>query len=62
MPFARNCPACGGTGLLMDDEEWRYTCSICGGNGEVDIQGDIGMSTRSTSSYPDTDEMNRTID
>ncbi|UOQ48055.1 hypothetical protein MUN88_18680 [Gracilibacillus caseinilyticus] len=29
------CKACDGTGLLMDDEEWRYTCSICHGDGFI---------------------------
>ncbi|WP_163578451.1 hypothetical protein [Gracilibacillus thailandensis] len=29
------CKACEGTGLLMDDEEWRYTCSICHGDGFI---------------------------
>lgn len=27
------CLACDGEGLLMDDEEWRYTCKVCGGSG-----------------------------
>ncbi|SET73644.1 hypothetical protein SAMN05421676_107129 [Salinibacillus kushneri] len=27
------CKACDGTGLLADDEEWQYTCTVCGGDG-----------------------------
>ncbi|HET7581053.1 MAG TPA: hypothetical protein VFK33_17375 [Bacillales bacterium] len=29
------CLACDGTGLQMDDEEWRYTCTVCGGDGVI---------------------------
>jgi hypothetical protein len=25
--------ACDGTGLLADDENWQYTCTVCGGDG-----------------------------
>jgi DnaJ-class molecular chaperone len=27
------CKACHGTGLLADDENWKYTCTVCGGDG-----------------------------
>ncbi|WP_199868527.1 hypothetical protein [Virgibacillus senegalensis] len=27
------CKACEGTGMLADDEEWQYTCTVCGGDG-----------------------------
>ncbi|SDI45959.1 hypothetical protein [Natribacillus halophilus] len=27
------CTACDGTGLLMDDEQWKYPCTICNGDG-----------------------------
>ena len=26
------CKVCGGSGLLMDNEQWEYTCSICHGD------------------------------
>ncbi len=29
------CKACDGEGLLMDDESWRYTCTVCRGDGFV---------------------------
>ncbi|SER98643.1 hypothetical protein SAMN04487944_11491 [Gracilibacillus ureilyticus] len=29
------CKACEGSGMLMDDEQWHYTCSICNGDGFV---------------------------
>ncbi|GIO24293.1 hypothetical protein [Oceanobacillus sp. J11TS1] len=29
------CKACDGSGLLMDDEQWQYTCTICHGDGFV---------------------------
>ncbi|MBM7554209.1 hypothetical protein [Thalassobacillus pellis] len=51
------CKACDGSGLLMDDEEWRYTCSICGGDG-VFLQGE----SPEPSERLDVDEMNRTLE
>jgi DnaJ-class molecular chaperone len=27
------CKACHGTGLLADDENWKYRCTVCGGDG-----------------------------
>ncbi|MGV2622691.1 UNVERIFIED_CONTAM: hypothetical protein N8J90_15945 [Halobacillus marinus] len=51
------CLACNGEGLLMDDEEWRYTCKICGGS---------GMQPQNSTVYDkqaaDVDETNRTLD
>ena len=29
------CKACDGSGLLMDDEQWQYTCTVCGGDGVI---------------------------
>jgi len=29
------CKACEGSGMLRDDEEWNYTCTVCNGNGFV---------------------------
>ncbi|MFD1019909.1 hypothetical protein [Thalassobacillus hwangdonensis] len=28
-----NCLACDGSGLLMDDEQWHYVCTVCEGSG-----------------------------
>ncbi|WJE16064.1 hypothetical protein QRD89_01470 [Halobacillus sp. ACCC02827] len=51
------CLACNGEGLLMDDEEWRYTCKICGGS---------GMQPQNSTVYDkqaaDVDETNRILD
>lgn len=30
------CKACSGEGMLVDDEGWRYKCSVCSGTGQVD--------------------------
>lgn len=30
------CLACDGTGLQADDEEWKYPCTVCGGDGMMD--------------------------
>lgn len=29
------CKACDGTGMLADDEAWKYTCTVCNGDGVV---------------------------
>lgn len=29
------CKACDGTGLLADDENWQYGCTVCGGDGII---------------------------
>jgi DnaJ-class molecular chaperone len=50
------CPACDGTGLLSDDEEWQYTCSICGGDGIANTS-EMG---RRQERIP-VDEMNRVL-
>jgi hypothetical protein len=28
-----SCKACDGTGLLADDENWQYGCTVYGGDG-----------------------------
>ena len=28
------CKACGGSGMLADDEGWQYVCSVCHGTGK----------------------------
>ncbi|WP_176222073.1 hypothetical protein [Tuberibacillus sp. Marseille-P3662] len=53
----RICKACDGEGLLMDDEEWRYTCSVCGGDGIIDP----GESLKPSEPFS-VDEMNRTLE
>lgn len=30
------CEACGGTGMLADENGWQYKCTICGGEGKID--------------------------
>lgn len=52
----RECPACNGTGLLSDDEEWQYYCSICGGDGTVDT---TEMGRRAE--HVEVDQMNRVL-
>lgn len=34
------CKACDGTGMLADDEGWKYNCSVCHGTGEFDQKSD----------------------
>lgn len=31
------CKVCEGTGMLRDDEGWQYECSVCQGEGAVDM-------------------------
>ncbi|ENH97170.1 hypothetical protein J416_06982 [Gracilibacillus halophilus YIM-C55.5] len=50
------CKACDGSGLLMDDEEWRYTCSICNGDGFV------SKYEAAENDIVDTDITNRTLE
>ncbi|KGP71407.1 hypothetical protein [Pontibacillus yanchengensis] len=52
------CTACDGSGLLMDDEEWRYTCTICDGTGEMKADQSHGV----TNKHFDVDENNRTLE
>ncbi len=33
------CKACDGSGLLADDENWQYSCTVCGGDG-IFVSGD----------------------
>ncbi|WP_370519766.1 hypothetical protein [Pontibacillus sp. HMF3514] len=58
-PLAKDmrCRACDGSGLLMDDEEWRYTCTICGGSGELIA----GKPIEQDGNF-EVDEMNRTLE
>ncbi|WP_198520837.1 hypothetical protein [Alteribacter populi] len=51
------CKACDGSGLLMDDEEWRYTCSVCGGDGVMSM----GESPEPEKPFS-VDENNRTLE
>ncbi|WP_179298725.1 hypothetical protein [Evansella halocellulosilytica] len=37
MSHENRCKACDGSGLLMDDEEWRYPCTVCGGDGVMSL-------------------------
>ncbi len=51
------CLACDGDGLLMDDEEWHYTCKVCGGSGYRP------QESRVYDRQPaNVDEMNRYLD
>jgi DnaJ-class molecular chaperone len=51
------CVACDGTGLQADDEEWKYPCTVCGGDGVRNLD---------ESPEPDepfsVDENNRTLE
>lgn len=57
MPRDQVCLACDGEGLLMDDEEWRYTCKICGGSGFMSQDGAVYNRE-----VADVDETNRILD
>ncbi|WP_162840601.1 MULTISPECIES: hypothetical protein [Gracilibacillus] len=48
------CKACDGTGLLMDDNQWQYTCSICHGDGYI--------ARMETVEKLEVDETNRVIE
>ncbi|HET7629678.1 MAG TPA: hypothetical protein VFK44_14995 [Bacillales bacterium] len=51
------CPACDGSGLQADDEEWQYPCSVCGGDGIRNL------NERPEPDEPfSVDEMNRTLE
>jgi DnaJ-class molecular chaperone len=51
------CKACEGTGMLADDEEWQYTCTVCGGDGHL-YPGD----NTEPSNLINVDENNRILD
>lgn len=53
----RTCKACGGRGILADDEGWQYKCSVCDGDGTYDID-DISRPARVMS----VDMNNRLLD
>lgn len=57
MPKDEFCLACDGEGLLMDDEEWRYTCKVCGGSGYKPQEGRVYNRE-----VANVDEMNRLLD
>ncbi|MCA0972525.1 hypothetical protein LCM20_18160 [Halobacillus litoralis] len=57
MPKDEYCLACDGEGLLMDDEEWRYTCKVCGGSGFKPQVGRVYDRE-----LANVDEMNRILD
>lgn len=50
------CRACEGTGMLADDEEWQYVCTICDGKGKA-IAENITHPKRMN-----VDENNRLLD
>ncbi|WP_160141744.1 hypothetical protein [Salicibibacter halophilus] len=51
------CSSCDGSGLLMDDEQWQYPCTICGGDG-IFRKGDPTHPDRPIN----VDDMNRTLE
>lgn len=51
------CKACDGSGLLSDDEDWKYTCTVCGGDGVFKPGDNPEPSTPFM-----VDEMNRTLE
>ncbi|UFU00606.1 hypothetical protein KO561_06630 [Radiobacillus kanasensis] len=51
------CKACEGTGMLADDEEWQYTCTVCGGDGHLS-PGENPTPDK----YINVDENNRILD
>ncbi|MDQ0352118.1 hypothetical protein J2R98_001952 [Alkalibacillus filiformis] len=51
------CKACEGARLLMDDEEWRYTCTVCSGDGYVSE-----YENKDESRITNVDENNRILD
>jgi len=51
------CKACNGAGLLADDENWQYTCTVCGGDGVL-TSGDSPEPGR----IINVDETNRILD
>lgn len=51
------CKACEGTGLLADDENWQYSCTVCGGDGQF-LQGE---SPEPATTFA-IDENNRTLE
>ncbi|WP_176223879.1 hypothetical protein [Thalassobacillus devorans] len=57
MDRSRICKACDGEGLLMDDEEWKYTCSVCGGSGVMTLS-----KSPEPDEHMDVDEMNRILE
>lgn len=52
-----DCLACGGTGLLADDEEWQYPCTVCGGDGVFQAGDDPEPAERFS-----VDPTNRTLE
>lgn len=51
------CKACDGSGLQSDDENWKYPCSVCGGDGILKPD-----ESREPSKSFSVDENNRTME
>lgn len=51
------CKACGGSGMLADDEGWQYKCSVCFGAGQIDPTDESRSAKVMT-----VDENNRLLD
>lgn len=51
------CKACDGNGLLADDENWQYSCTVCGGDGVMSP----GESPEPNKPFS-VDETNRTLE
>ncbi|SHE33042.1 hypothetical protein SAMN05444392_10132 [Seinonella peptonophila] len=51
------CKACEGTGLLADDENWQYSCTVCGGDGHLTL----GESPEPAKPFA-IDDNNRTLE
>ncbi|MBM7716542.1 hypothetical protein MHB50_06550 [Siminovitchia sp. FSL H7-0308] len=49
------CRACGGTGMLADDEGWQYNCSVCRGAGLI-------SGEHPNAKVMEVDENNRLLD
>lgn len=50
------CKACGGMGILSDDEGWQYNCSVCRGKGTVE------EAEYTSAKLMSVDENNRLLD
>lgn len=49
------CKACDGTGMLEDEDKWKYECTVCKGTGYV-------MPGTSTSKDIEVDDNNRILE
>lgn len=50
------CVACGGSGMLADEDGWQYKCTICGGEGKID------PDQQRSKDNPSVDEHKRKLD